>query len=795
MNADGIQTRNELLDELKGIQQRLVQDETVEKELKQQIEKFVHLASFPELNPNPVLELDKKGNIKYMNPSTNHFFPELAALKTKHPFLKDWSEVVKDFQGINQAKTVISNVRIDSSVFERAVSWVAENQLQIYGRDITERIEADKALQLSEAWFSRTLNSIGDAVIATDERALVKLMNPIAESLTAWNEKDAIGKPIKDVFNIFNEETGKKSAIPIERIMREGVILGLANHTVLIAKDGTKRSIDDSGAPIKDGEGKIVGTIIVFRDVTEKRQLEHEMTERVKELAGLYAIAKLVERPGITLPKIYEETVKLLPRSWQYPEDTCAQLIVDGKAYKTRNYRQTEWTQCEEIRVNGIKSGTLEICYLKEKPIRDEGPFLHEERALINNISERLGRITERMRSEERVKYINLSLLAIRNINQLIAREHDIDNLLKGTCDNLVNTKSCYHSWSILLDQAMRMTTYAQCGLWDDFSPMISRVRAGNLPTCCRKALEKAEVVVMEDPESTCADCVLSHRCANGVGLAVSLKYGDKYYGLLCVSMPKEILSYEEVLSLYQEIGDDITFALHKLDLDAERKMMDEMKDSLIGMVSHELRTPLTIVTTALKTATDKRISEKDREDLLEEAASSAESLTHIIENMLELSRDQNDRLNLDKKEINLVEFIKETFDRINQEGLKHVFTLDIPSQLKPCFADSIRLGRILDNLLDNAVKYSPMGSQIKIFAWQEEERVVIGVTDYGVGITPEDQKKLFQPFDRLDQTSTRKGIGLGLVVCQRLVAAHGGHIWVESKLGEGSTFLFSLPS
>ncbi|MFC1931220.1 PAS domain S-box protein [Chloroflexota bacterium] len=269
---------------------------------------------------------------------------------------------------------------------------------------ITERIQTEESLKESEAWFSATLRGIGDAVIATDGKGNVKLMNPVAQKLTGWNEKDAVGNTLVDIFNIVNEETGKQAENPVARVIREGVVVGLANHTALIAKDGTRCSIDDSGAPIKDEKGNVIGVILVFRDVTEQRKLEHNLNERLKELSCLYGIASITERPGITIDEIYQQTVELLPQNWQRPEVACAQLIIGDKEFKTANYRETRWRQTADIKVHGIKAGTVGVGYLKERPASDEGPFLEEERQLINAVAERLGRITERIQTEESLK-------------------------------------------------------------------------------------------------------------------------------------------------------------------------------------------------------------------------------------------------------------------------------------------------------------------------------------------------------------------------------------------------------
>ncbi len=142
--------------------------------------------------------------------------------------------------------------------------------------------EMERKLKESEQWLSTTLKSIGDAVIATDANGFVTFMNPVAEALTGWNQEDAVGKPLSEVFNIINEETGKQAEDPATRVLREGFVVGLANHTVLIAKDGMKRPIDDSGAPIRDDKGNIIGVVLVFRDITEKRRLEQELIKADK---------------------------------------------------------------------------------------------------------------------------------------------------------------------------------------------------------------------------------------------------------------------------------------------------------------------------------------------------------------------------------------------------------------------------------------------------------------------------------------------------------------------------------
>ena len=144
---------------------------------------------------------------------------------------------------------------------------------------LSDKIAAQKELVEEKERLAVTLQSIGDGVIATDNTGRVVLINTVGEKLTGWNEKEAKGKKLSEVFTIVDEYTHKKAGNPVERVFREKRIIGLANHTVLVSKDGTKYNIMDSAAPIKGKNGEINGVVLVFRDVTEKLKAEKELSK------------------------------------------------------------------------------------------------------------------------------------------------------------------------------------------------------------------------------------------------------------------------------------------------------------------------------------------------------------------------------------------------------------------------------------------------------------------------------------------------------------------------------------
>lgn len=175
------------------------------------------------------------------------------------------------------------------SIFASQTAIALEN-----ARLFSERIQAEYDLTTERERLAVTLESIGDGVIATDTEQKIILINQVAQNLTGWTRKEASGKTLAEVFNIISEETRQPAENPVDKALRTGSIIGLANHTALIAKDGTEISIADSCAPIRDRHGKVIGAVLVFRDVTEEKNAEEKLKESERRFRGLLEDANLV---------------------------------------------------------------------------------------------------------------------------------------------------------------------------------------------------------------------------------------------------------------------------------------------------------------------------------------------------------------------------------------------------------------------------------------------------------------------------------------------------------------------
>ncbi len=201
----------------------------------------------------------------------------ITALRDERGRLRGFSKITRDLTARKQAEESARRL-----AEEAAARRVAEENARLI-QEQRERLHV-------------TLASIGDAVISTDAEGRVDFLNPVAESLVGWKTEEAARRTLEDVFRIVNEDTRQPVENPALRALKDGVIVGLANHTVLVARDGKERPIDDSAAPIRDSGGGVVGSVLVFRDISERKRSEAALTERVRLLSLSAAVgAALVQ--------------------------------------------------------------------------------------------------------------------------------------------------------------------------------------------------------------------------------------------------------------------------------------------------------------------------------------------------------------------------------------------------------------------------------------------------------------------------------------------------------------------
>jgi PAS domain S-box-containing protein len=358
----------------------------------------------------------------------------------------------------------------------------AEQALRQYSERLEEMVEErSQELREREQWLATTLRSIGDAVIVTDAQEVVTLMNPVAETLTGWDEAEAVGKPLEEVFDIVNEQTGDRVESPVGKVLREGVVVGLANHTLLIARDGsTRRPIADSGAPLLDEAGKIIGTVMVFRDITARRQAERALRDSEQLLqATLYSL-----RDALFVLDTQARVVDVNPaasRIFGYGRDeilsrTTAFLHVDDSAldeFRTHLYPAVEekgFLSDFEFRMRR-KDGTIFPSEHSIVPLADEQGQRTGWVSVVRDI-------TQRKQAEAALHRRMAELSALSGMANIVNESVDVDEILNRAMDETLRLVGVAAAAVMLVDrEAGELVMAAHRGVGEEFVRAFSRMK------------------------------------------------------------------------------------------------------------------------------------------------------------------------------------------------------------------------------------------------------------------------------------------------------------------------------
>lgn len=283
--------------------------------------------------------------------------------------------------------------------------------------------------------------------------------------------------------------------------------------------------------------------------------------------------------------------------------------------------------------------------------------------------------------------------------------------------------------------------------------------------------------------------------------LATPLVHKGRLSGILCMMEKEEGGFTDEDEALLDSFASQAALALANAELYETAKELERMKSEFVAVVSHEVRTPLTAIQGSIELVLDHRyfkLNKKLRE-LLSICQTNVKKLHILINEILDFSKLESSQLSLSFSQLDVAEVAHEVITTMNSiAGPKNIrLELEVKKDLPTIDADRMRLGQILTNLVGNALKFTPENGQVDlILDRNEEDGILFVVKDTGPGIAAGNVGKLFQKFQQLDSSMTRRqgGTGLGLVISKGLVEGHGGRIWVESKLGQGSRFCFTLP-
>lgn len=312
------------------------------------------------------------------------------------------------------------------------------------------------------------------------------------------------------------------------------------------------------------------------------------------------------------------------------------------------------------------------------------------------------------------------------------------------------------------------------------------------------RILNDLEEYLRNKPDSHATSLIVKEGVRSS--LTCPLIADDKAIGFMFFSQTAKSAYEKAHVETFQEIAEHLSLAVARMQTLDRLRQLNEMKNKFLGIAAHDLRSPLAAVQSYSDLLADPdTLADTDRKDfILGRIKSVTTRMLNLINDLLDISAIESGQLKLELQPVDLAPFLKETLanHELTAKSKSIEIVGKIPDSLPAIEMDTRRITQVIDNLISNAVKFSPKGTIVTLLAKSDTDSVKISVSDQGQGIPPEELKKLFQEFGKtsVKPTDGEKSIGLGLAIVKKIVKGHGGEVGVSSQVGVGSTFHFTLP-
>ncbi len=489
------------------------------------------------------------------------------------------------------------------------------------------------------------------------------------------------------------------------------------------------------------------------------------LRERVKELTCLYNISQLAEKKDMSIKDLLTESLNFIRSAWQFPEVTYVRINLNEMDIRSDNFMKSSWKQEVSIKKTEEIIGKIVVGYCKEMPQLQEGPFLKEERSLINAIAEIIGRILERKEVEQKLK----------------ESEEKYRTLVHNVSD-------------IILESDLE-------GNREFVSPQITKITGFSLEESL--LMNEFDLIHPDDVDNVKQAIQVALTGNRELTVEYRLQHKEGHYiPVLARGMIVQSQSTQKIIAIISDITE--IKKIQDLILEENKKLeeLNKIKRSLIIRVSHELKTPLNSILGAshLLQNYHKDKMNKDVLEYNEIIHKGGLRLKILIDGLLDISRLDNEQFELKRKNENLTVLIKNCVieNKIFANTRKVTIEIEVPKRVM-MHIDKIRIEQVITNILSNAIKFTPPTGSIYISLAENDESVDIFIRDTGIGLTNQEKLRLFTKFGKIERYGQKfdvdvEGSGLGLYISKEIVELHGGEILVHSEgRNKGSLFTIKL--
>ena len=690
-------------------------------------------------------------------------------------------------------------------------SWTQDEQLLV--KQVVDQLSLalENARLFQEAQkFKLGIDRTENAVFITDPNGIIQYTNPGFEKVYGYKNEEALGKTPRIL---------KSGILPDQQYTEFWKTLldgrTVSGELVNRAKDGRIIPISGTNSPILDENGKILGFLAVHQDISERKKSEEELRKSQEQ----YALAAEGANDGLWDWDIVTDEIYYSPR-WKsmlgYEMNELTGGFSDWENLIHPDDHDYAVTALDNYLARKTDAYDIEV-RLRHKDgtwrwIRDRGKALRDADGTAIRMAGSHSDITAQKLAEESIRRRNEYLAASSEIGKIVTSTLDLNSIFARTV-NLINERFSFYHASIFIVEETGFNAVLRESTGEAGAEM--KKNKHSLPVNEKSIVGKVAL----DGKSIVVNDVLANPFHKPNPLlpetqaeaAIPLRIGNRTIGVVDIQAKTVGAFNDDEVSVLQTVADQVAVAIDnarsfELSQQAvmEMREIDRLKSQFLANMSHELRTPLNSIigfSRVIIKGIDGPITELQQQDLTA-IYNSGQHLLGLINDILDLAKIEAGKMELAFDEVNMADVTASVLSTMS--GL----IKDKPIQMKRIIepnlptvrADPIRIRQVMINLLSNATKFTDEGDiviQVGLTpATNGSNELKISVTDTGPGITKEDQIKLFQAFSQVDDSPTRKagGTGLGLSICQNIINMHGGRIWVESEVGVGSTFYFTLP-